>query len=552
MMESGLSEPIAHLLVLRGVQTLDAAEAFRNPRLANLTDPFLLPDMEKAVSRLWKAIDAEETITVFGDYDVDGVTSASLLTRILRALGATAKPFIPDRLDEGYGLSLDALERCLKEHGSTVVVSVDCGVNSVESVGIAQERGIDVIVTDHHEPEAQTAPAFALINPKLGTIPKLAILSGVGVAFKLAHAMVKKGRDFKKPRAAQVNLRDYLDIVALGTVADMVPLVDENRILVRHGLVQLATTKWAGLAALKTVAGMKGEPETFHLGFQLGPRINAAGRIGQPMQALQLLTTESPSEAQKIAHLLDETNAERRQIEREMADEAFAEIDAYFNPDQHFGLVVAQKGWHPGVVGIVASRVSRHYNRPTIIMGIEEDGRARGSCRSIDEYNMLEGLQACESCLSKFGGHQMAAGLEVKPGELDRFKAAFNAAVSSELSERDLAPVQYIDAIIEPDQVNWDFMEQLKQLRPFGQNNPEPVWGLEQVTVSGSPKVVGESHLKLSLIAKGQKFEAIAFNYPMDELPAGKLDVAFMLKENQWMGNTTLQLQIQHIRTSES
>ena len=549
--ESGLPEPIARILVLRGFQTLEAAKEFLEPRLANLTDPFLLPDMEKAVSRLWKAIDAEEIITIFGDYDVDGVTSASLLTRIFRALGATAKPFIPDRLDEGYGLSSDALNRCLKEHGSTVVVSVDCGTNSVESVRSALERGVDVIVTDHHEPEGQTAPAFALINPKLGTRPKLEILSGVGVAFKLAHAMVKKGRELNKTSAAGVDLRDYLDIVALGTVADIVPLVDENRILVRYGLAQLATTKWAGLDALKTVAGVKGELDTFHLGFQLGPRINAAGRIGQPMQALQLLTTSSPSEAQKIAHLLDDTNAERRKIEREMADEAFAEIDAYFDPDKHFGLVVAQEGWHPGVVGIVASRVVRHYNRPAIIMGIEEDGSARGSCRSIEEYNLLEGLQACETCLSKFGGHQMAAGLEVKPGELERFKIEFNAAVASALSEKDLSPVQYIDGVVESDQVNWDFLEQLKKLRPFGQKNPEPVWALEQVSVSGSPRVVGESHLKLSLVSNGRKFEAIAFNYPIEQLPAGKLDVAFMLKENQWMGNTSLQLQVQHIRAAE-
>ena len=248
-------EPIARILVLRGFQTLEAAEVFTDPRLANLTDPFLLPDMETAVSRLWKSIADEETITVFGDYDVDGVTSASLLTRIFIALGAKAKPFIPNRLDEGYGLSSDALNRCLREHGSTVVVSVDCGTNSVESVRAVQERGVDVIITDHHEPEGQIAPAFALINPKLGSLPKLKILSGVGVAFKLAHAMVKMGRTLKKPSAAGVELRDYLDIVALGTVADLVPLVDENRIFVRHGLAQLATTKWVGLDALKTVAG---------------------------------------------------------------------------------------------------------------------------------------------------------------------------------------------------------------------------------------------------------------------------------------------------------
>ncbi|MDF7797926.1 single-stranded-DNA-specific exonuclease RecJ [Pontiellaceae bacterium B1224] len=548
---SGFPVPIARLLVLRGFQTLEEAKAFFAPRLTNLSDPFLLPDMEKAVSRLWKAIDAGESITVFGDYDVDGVTSAALLTKIFTALGGDVNPFIPDRLDEGYGLSADALERCLEEHGSTVVVSVDCGVNSVESVQAVQARGIDVIVTDHHEPEEQTAPAFALINPKLGNCPKLEILSGVGVAFKLAHALVKRGRKLKKPSALGVELRHYLDIVALGTVADIVPLLDENRILVRHGLEQLGSTKWVGLQALKTVAGVKGELETFHLGFQLGPRINAAGRIGQPMQALQLLTTASAPEAQRIAKLLNETNTERRRIEREMADEAFEEIDAYFDPEKHFGLVVAKEGWHPGVVGIVASRVSRHYNRPAIIMGIEADGSARGSCRSIEEYNLLDGLQRCEEYLNKFGGHKMAAGLEVKPGTLENFKVDFNAAVTQVLGEQDLSPVQQIDAILTADEISRDFFDELKQLRPFGQDNPEPVWGLLQVDLAEAPRVVGEKHLKLTLASKGWKFQAIAFNYPLSKLPNGKLDVAFSLKENTWRGNTTLQLQIQDIRSAE-
>lgn len=543
--------PIARVLALRGFHTAEECEAFMNPRLANLTDPFRLPDMEKAVSRLWKAFNDKETVTVFGDYDVDGVTSAALLTRIFCALGADVKPFIPDRLDEGYGLSSDALERCIAEHGSTLVVSVDCGVNSVESVGAAQAKGVDVIVTDHHEPEEETAPAFALINPKLGDVESLEILSGVGVAFKLAHALVKHGRDMGEMLAKTVDLRDYLDIVALGTVADIVPLRDENRVLVRYGLAQLAKTKWPGLDALKLVAGVKGELETYHLGYQLGPRINASGRIGQPMEALHMLTTSKNVEARRIALVLDDTNAERRNIEREMADEAFEEIDAYFDPEKHFGLVVAREGWHPGVVGIVASRVCRHYNRPAIIMGIEEDGSARGSCRSIEEYNMLDGLQACAGLLGKFGGHKMAAGLEVLSGNLDAFKEQFNAAVHQSLKKVDLTPLQHIDAVVDPKDVNWEFFQAMKKLRPFGQDNPEPVWAMEQMNVSGSPRVVGENHLKLSLVSKGATFDAIAFNYPIQQLPSGKLDVAFSLKENTWMGNSTLQLQVLDIRASQ-
>ncbi len=554
--QSKLLPPIARVLVLRGLHSDGQVNNFIHPRLSNLTDPYLLSNMEKAVVRIWKAIDEAEPMTVFGDYDVDGISSTALLTRVLLTLGAHVKPFIPSRLDEGYGLSQDALERCVEEHEPRVVVSVDCGVNSVASVAYAQSKGIDVIVTDHHEPQEQTANAFALINPKL-TCPEpdrgramaeLENLSGVGVAFKLAHALIKHGRAQKKDLAEKVDLRNYLDIVALGTVADIVPLVRENRILVRHGLAQLDRTKWIGLKALKEVAGMRGAAETYHLGFQLGPRINAAGRIGQPMQALQLLITEDAGEARRIAKLLDDTNAERRRIEAEMADQAFAEIDEYFDPKKHYGLVVAREGWHPGVVGIVASRVSRHYNRPAIIMGIESDGSARGSGRSIDEYNILHGLQACSEHLAKHGGHKMAVGLEVKPSALQVFRQDFNSAAASVLAGADLSPVQHIDAVVSADLLGRPLFDQLKDLRPFGQDNPEPVWALQGVRISGSPRVVGQKHLKFMLTSEGRTFDAIAFNYSIDRLPEGKIDVAFTLKENNWNGNASLQLQVQDIR----
>ncbi|MCF7817827.1 MAG: DHH family phosphoesterase, partial [Kiritimatiellales bacterium] len=428
--------------------------------------------------------------------------------------------------------------------------TVDCGVNAVASVAYAQARGVVVIVTDHHEPAAQTAAAFALINPKLGNVPSQEILSGVGVAFKLAHAMTKTGRERGNAAAEGIDLRAYLDIVALGTVTDMVPLVGENRILVRHGLSALDTTPWEGMRALKNVAGMRGDADTYHLGFQLGPRINAAGRIGQPMQALRLLVTDDPAEAREIATLLDRTNQERRKLEQEMADQAFAEIDTYFDPEKHFGLVVAQEGWHPGVVGIVASRVSRHYNRPAIVMGIDEDGRARGSCRSIDEYDLLEGLRACEHLLEKFGGHKMAAGAELSSGSLDEFKTAFNAAASTSLCSMDLSPVQQIDARVSAEELDWKFMEQLQRLQPFGQDNPEPVWALHGIEVSGKPRVVGQKHLKLALDSHGRKFDAIAFNYPVERLPQGPIDAAFTLKENTWNGSSNLQLQIMDLRAS--
>jgi single-stranded-DNA-specific exonuclease len=546
-----LPEPIARILAFREFKEEDALERFLNPRLSGFSDPFLLPDMPQAVERIWRAIKNGESVTVFGDYDVDGVTSCALLTRVLTALGADVHPFIPDRLDEGYGLSQEALERCLETHGSKVVVTVDCGVNSVESVAFAQARGVDVIVTDHHEPEAETAPALALINPKLGNDASLEILSGVGVAFKLAHALVKSGRGQDNPAAEKIDLREYLDIVALGTVTDMVPLMAENRIFVRHGLAALDTSKWEGMRALKNVAGMHGAADTYHLGFQLGPRINAAGRIGRPMQALRLLTTNDPAEAREIASLLDSTNIERRKLEHDMAEQAFAEIDGYFDPAQHFGLVVAHRDWHPGVVGIVASRISRHYNRPAIVLGIDEEGNARGSCRSIDSFDVLEGLRACDEHLNKYGGHKMAAGAEVAGDALEAFKSDFNAAAAAVLKLTDLAPVQRVDSILRFKELDWDFYKQLKRLAPFGQDNPEPVWALCGVELVGKPRVVGKKHLKLEVGSKERKFDAIAFNYSLRKLPDGLIDIAFTLKENVWNGNTTLQLQIQDIRPAE-
>jgi len=540
---------IAQVLVLRGYRDPHALESFLNPRLADFSDPFDLPDMAKAVNRIWQAIGEGGNIAVFGDYDVDGITSAALMIRILTKLGAHVSGFVPDRLDEGYGLSMDALDRCLNELNPNLIISVDCGTNSVESIAHAQQLGVDVIVTDHHEPDEQTARAYALINPKLGCHGEN--LSGVGVAFKLSHALVKEGRKRGSSSAACLDLRHYLDIVALGTVADIVPLVGENRIIVRHGLDQLEATRWVGMEALKDVAAIGGELNTGHLGFQLGPRINAAGRIGEPMQALRLLTTSDPLEARNIAKMLDRNNQERREIERKMADDAFAEIDAYFDPARHFGLVVAREGWHPGVVGIVASRVSRHYNRPAIIMGIEEDGSARGSCRGIEEFELLGALQTCEEHLSTYGGHKMAAGLAVKPGALENFRKAFGTAAAEALREVDLSPVQHVDAEIEVNELDWDFFEKLKQLRPFGQSNPEPVWGLRSVRVFGAPRVVGQKHLKLNVAAGERTFEAIAFNYPLELLPGGEIDVAFKLQENLWNGTSSLQLQVQDIRASK-
>lgn len=550
--ETGFSYGIARLLVLRGLSDAAEIEPFLSPRLSGLSDPYQLPDMQKAAERIWLAVHRGETITVFGDYDVDGVTSAALLTRLLRTIGAHVHAFIPDRLDEGYGLSREALERCLDEHGSKLVVTVDCGTNAVESVATAQEAGVDVIVTDHHEPNAATAAAFALVNPKLGDCEELKTLAGVGVAFKLAHGLIKYGREQGFAGVELVELRHYLDFAALGTVADIVPLKGENRIIVRHGLSQLDASRWEGMRALKNAAGVRGEANTYHLGFQMGPRINAAGRIGQPMEALRLLVTDDPAEAREIAITLSQTNTERQALERSMAEEAFAEIDAYFDPSTCFGLVVAREGWHPGVVGIVASRIARHYNRPAIVMGIDSgDGTVRGSCRSIGAFDLLEGLRNCDHLLEKYGGHKMAAGLTVKVNRVEEFKETFNRAAKQLLEGVDLTPSLTYDAEIPLEELGWPLWEQMCQLSPFGEDNPEPVWVVRGVSLAESPRVVGGQHLKFSVRNGGQLLDAIAFNFPLDALPTGRVDMAFSLKMNEWNGQVRLQLQVKALRAAE-
>lgn len=548
---STIPEPLIRLLTLRGFCTEESIHSFLHPRLENLSDPFLLPDMKPAVDRIWKAITQKETILVFGDYDVDGITSTALLTCVLTQLGAQVVPFIPDRLAEGYGLSSDAATRCLAEFNPDLIITVDCGTNATESVAEIQSHGVDIIITDHHEPNETTAQPLALINPKTGTIDDLKILAGVGVAFKVAHALLKQGRALNIPEALQINLRQYLDLVALGTVADIVPLTHENRILVRHGLAILNTTQREGLRALKDIAKIDGETDTYHLGFQLGPRINAAGRIGQPMQALQLLITDNPGEAREIAAQLDRTNQERRTLEQKISEEAFAQLEDSFDPVHDFGLMVASTQWHPGVIGIVASRLSRHFNRPTIVLSIDPDGNARGSGRSIPEFDILNGLHTCNQHLLKYGGHMMAAGVSLNEESIAAFKIAFNEHAREALKKHSLLPTQFIDVEITTEDLNWTFMEQLKKLRPFGQDQAEPIWAIRNIKIVGAPMVVGKKHLKFAIGKKGQSINAIAFNYALCDLPKGPLDIAFLLKENSWRGNTSLQLQVQDIRPSQ-
>ncbi|MFO1491278.1 MAG: single-stranded-DNA-specific exonuclease RecJ [Kiritimatiellia bacterium] len=402
--------PIARALVNRSHADEDSASRFLDPRLAGLNDPARLPAMAAAVQRIWKAVHGAETILVFGDYDVDGIASTALLARILRALGGRVASFIPHRIDHGYGLTCGALRQAHERHHPSLLITVDCGTGSVEAVALARELGVDVIVTDHHEPPAEPAPAFALLNPKAGGSPDDQILAGVGVAFKLAHALVKQGRSEGHRAALALDLRKYLYLVALGTIADMVPLVGENRILASHGLDQMNRDMPPGIHALCEVSGIREVLTTYHIGFLLGPRINAAGRMDSPETALELLLCDDFHAAMPLAAQLQEANEERKLIEGEIEVQALRQVEESFDPDRVFAIVAASRGWHPGVVGIVASRLVGRFHRPSIVIGIDDAGKGKGSCRSIDGFDLVGHLGELSAMLVRHGGHPMAAG----------------------------------------------------------------------------------------------------------------------------------------------
>ena len=545
-----LPEPLAAALVSRGVDTAEAMEGFLNPRLSTLGDPFLLPGMAAAVERTWQALDAGEAILVFGDYDVDGISSTALVLSVLSALGGQATPFVPNRIADGYGFTASAFEESTRRHRPGLIITVDCGTQAAETVERARRAGMDVVVTDHHEPEGTLAGAAALVNPKLSDDESMRHLAGVGVAFKFCHALLKSGREQGRASADRLDLKRYLDLVALGTIADMVPLRGENRALARHGLARMAETSWPGLRALLEVARVTSPVEAYHVGFQIGPRLNAAGRLGRANDALDLLLSEDAGHAQGLAQGLDAANRERQDIEERMLAEARAELEARFDPAQCFGLVAGRAGWHTGVLGIVASRVAQQFYRPSVMIGFDENGRGRGSCRSIEGFDLVEALAACSEYLERYGGHRMAAGLEIRADRLEGFAERFNAVAAETLQGQPLQPSLNLDAWIDLAEVDDRMYEQLQRLRPFGYGNPTPLWAAAGVYVL-QPQTVGRGHLRMILAGGGAQRQAIAFNMADRELPRGAVDVAFRIKRNTFRGQTALQLDVQDVRAAE-
>lgn len=544
MADLGLPTFVTELLLRRGHADCAQAAEFLDPKLKSLSDPFLLPDMEAAVARILAAVDRRERVVVYGDYDVDGVTSVALLTRVLRAYGLEAARFLPHRIDEGYGLSQDGVARCCEEHRPQLLIAVDCGTASVKEITHLRSTGVDVIVIDHHECQGALPPCVALVNPKRAT--DFQYFCSVGLVFKVAHGLLKR-----RP-VMGFDLREVLDLVALGSVADLVPLVDENRILVRRGLEQLGRSRWVGVRELIAVSGVKIPVAAADVGFMLGPRLNAAGRLGTALDALELLLTENYERAQNIAQSLDRQNRERRSVEDNVVIEAEKQIGAWFDPLKHAAIVVGAPGWHPGVIGIAASRVQKRYYRPTFVVGFDEQGTGKGSGRSIEGLSLVAALEKCRGYLEKFGGHEMAAGLTVREEKFGAFREAFLDAARGTLSAEQLLPRLRLDAEVGLGDVTLDFLDNLDRLQPFGIGNHSPTFFARGVSLASEPRVMKDKHLSLILRHRGGETKAVWFGGASAELPRLPWDVAYTAERNEYQGYVRPQVHIKAVRAADS
>ncbi|MDQ2658882.1 MAG: single-stranded-DNA-specific exonuclease RecJ [Verrucomicrobiota bacterium] len=535
---------ITHLLQRRDFRTADEVNAFLQPRLRALSDPFLLPNMAAAVARILQAIETKERIVLFGDYDVDGVTSLALLAEILRAYGSAPDLFLPLRMEEGYGLSHESVDRCWHEFQPQLLIAVDCGTSSISEIAELKKRGADVIVLDHHEPKSALPEYVAVVNPKISEHCAFRYLCSVGIVFKVCHALLKS-----RP-VVGFDLKAQLDLVALGTVADIVPLEGENRLLVHHGLRQLARTQRPGIRQLMEVAQVRPPVSAHDIGFRLGPRLNAAGRLTTAEKALRLLLTNDETEAKELASLLDLQNRERQTVEKEIFAAADEQVARTFDPLRDAAIVVGASGWHPGVLGIVASRLVRKYYRPTIVIGFDADGLGKGSGRSIEGLSLVAALGNCERLLEKFGGHEMAAGLAIREQNLPQFQTDFLRAAGELLSAEALQPRLHLDHELLLSELNGDLLRWHELLEPFGNGNAQPTFFARAVEPAIAPRVVKEKHLSLRLRQRNYQVRAIFFDGASMELPKPPWDMAFRIHADEYQGERRLQIQVQGLRAA--
>jgi single-stranded-DNA-specific exonuclease len=544
-----VSPIVAALLISRGYGNEEDAHKFLNPSDEHLHEPFLMKGMKEAVGRILKAVENKEKILIWGDYDVDGTTGTVVLRKALEILGAETGFHVPNRFTEGYGLNIPALEKA-KEKGFSLVISVDCGIRSFEPLIWAKENGMDVIITDHHLPDEAKGnpPAYAVVNPnQTGCEYPDKNLAGVGVAFKLIQALLReKGRE---------NLvRGFLKIVAIGTVADIMKLTGENRAIVTMGLQDLPRAHNYGLKALMEISDCRSEMTSYHIGFRLAPRINAAGRMDAARQVVELFEAESFEKAREIAGILDSRNRERQKIQREITELALFEyLENGGSEKQSHVAVIAGENWHRGVIGLAASKISERLYRPAIVISLE-NGVGHGSARSIAGYHLLSGLESCGGLMEQFGGHAAAAGMKIKFENIERLREMVNQHAIANLSDEDLIPELKIDAVVSSNTLSLEMIEDLKRLEPFGAGNRKPTFVTRDLFLNGDPFVMKEKHLKLKLKdAGGKLFEAVWWDgveksKKQTLKPKSRIELAYTPEANSWNGNTRLQLVVEDLR----
>lgn len=545
----GVSPVIAQLLVNRGISEVDQARTFLTGDISELYNPFLMEGMHEAVGRLKKAIEKKEKILIHGDYDVDGITAITVLVFTLRSLGAEPLYYIPDRLTEGYGLSSGGVEEAVRT-GASLVVTVDCGISSCKEVENLNSHNIDVIITDHHEVPEALPSAYAIINPlQNGCVYPDKNLSGVSVAFKLCEAL-----------CSEYNVKDvwqYLDLVAMGTVSDVAPLVGENRILVKEGLKLLKNGKTnRGLRALIEASGIKTkEPGSFEIGFILGPRINAAGRLGSAYEAVELFLSSDDDKARGIAVKLNKFNRERQKIESSTLKEALSKVEREINFKEHKIIVLHKEEWHTGVIGIVASRISDRFYRPCILISTK-DGMGRGSGRSIENFHLFEALSGCGDFLKEYGGHKYACGLTILEENLSRFIKSINEIADTVLTPDDLIPCLDIDMEITLGSLDDNAVEGINKLQPFGESNPEPVFCSRNLKLARPAVIIKGEHVKLWVSNGNKTLEAIGFGLARDKdigaiiKSSPALDLVYTVSFNNWQGMQSIQLKIKDVKPS--
>lgn len=546
--EFNCSEVIANILASRGFKSKDSTQDFFSPQFSQLYDPFLMKDMAIAVERIISNIQNKSPILVFGDYDVDGTTAASVLFLALTKAGGLVHTYIPSRETEGYGLSVNGIEFA-NQIGANLLITCDCGINANEKIDIAKEKGIDVIVTDHHTPDDQHLPdAYAILNPKQSKCSyPFKELCGAGVAFKLAYAVSAK---LNIPSTEMIPL---LELVTLGTAADMVPILDENRVMVSIGLERMQNPSFIGLKWLLNSAALERKiPSVVQLVFGIAPKINAAGRLGDANRSVTLLTTQDESVAKEYTNALSQENNLRKEIQDSVTEDAFRKVNSGVDLKNDQAIVLYQRGWHPGVVGIVASKLKEEFHRPAIVISVDDDGIGKGSARSISGFDLYKALNHTCNYLEGYGGHPMAAGLTVSESNLDIFKKAFVTYANENLTDEDLIPSIIIDGELKLNDITSRLIRFLDKLGPYGPGNMRPKFVARGVEVVGNPRVIGRgNHLRFRVRQRQSVFDAIGFNlsHYYEKLIKGfPVDLAFVVEMNEWQGQSYVQLNIRDIK----